>query len=61
MFISFEGLLFRVAVAIAVAYSIVAFVTMEPSVFIWGNQDRGIMALMAFIIWLFIMTMRIER
>ena len=61
MFISFGGLLFRVAVAIAVAYGIVAFVTMEPSVFVWGSQDRGLMSLMAFLVWLFIMTMRIER
>lgn len=61
MFISFGGLLSRVAVAIAVAYSVIAFVTMEPSVFVWGNQDRGLMALMAFLVWLFAMTMRVER
>lgn len=61
MFISFGGLLFRVAVAIAVAYSVIAFVTLEPSVFVWGSQDRGMMSLMAFLICLFTLTVRVER
>lgn len=61
IFISFIGLLFRAAIATAVAYSVVAFVTMEPSVFVWGSQDRGMMVLMAFLICLFTLPVRIER